>query len=90
MMLIGDRSVMIGSMNALSDATVRGVMRKVVGGWECTQCFFQGNHINKVYQHVEATHVHVTFVCHICKDIFIKRSLLLKHRSVYHRDDIRK
>ena len=85
--LLGDKSVMIGSHNACSDDTVRSFMKKSVGGWECLQCGFLAT-ANKVYQHVEANHVTVTFSCYLCNNIFKNRATLLKHRSNHHRNDV--
>jgi len=75
---------MVGEQNELSDATIRAKMFKTLfGAWQCSDCQFSGN-VNKVYQHIEATHVQVSFRCYHCSVDIIRRAAFLKHRSRYH------
>jgi len=75
---------MVGEQNEISDATIRAKMYKdQYGGWQCVDCQFSGS-ANKLYQHIESTHVQVSFKCYLCSVDIVKRAAFLKHRSRYH------
>jgi len=71
--------------NAKVDLIVRSKMMETSEGWACSDCDFTGT-IRKVYQHVEMSHVTVTYYCQICQKVCKTRNSLFCHRYRYHRN----
>lgn len=85
----GASRVMFGDQNEASDTMVRSkLMKGFSGEWICTECGLSHNGktaLNTMYAHVEAHHVNVSFVCHICFKECKTRNSLLLHRSRNHK-----
>jgi len=75
---------MFGKENEASDSMVRSKMVKHDGSWKCTDCSFMSD-VNRLYKHVETSHVTVVFVCHLCQKPCKSRDSLFAHRYRYHR-----
>lgn len=75
--------------NEEADWLIRSKMTKLVGKgpggvWQCLECSFEAE-VNKLYKHVESSHVNVTFYCNFCQKPCKNRGTLLTHKSRHHR-----
>ena len=52
--------------------------------FECTQCYFQANHNNTLWQHTQSIHEGVRHGCDVCGHLALSRDNLKRHIKLNH------
>ena len=52
--------------------------------FECTQCAFQANHNNTLWQHTQSIHEGVRHGCDVCGHLALSRDNLKRHIKLNH------